>query len=64
MRIVYLLLSIIGFGLTSYGYWLIINDVQNEKKAVWKSILLVIGIILMIFGILLYGVPIFFSSHS
>jgi hypothetical protein len=63
MQIVYLILSLIGFGLTSYGFWLVFSGPQNEQKSVWKSLCLLIGIIIMVFGILLFGVPHFFSSH-
>jgi hypothetical protein len=63
MRLFYLIFIIIGFGLTSYGFWVVVNETQNEKKAVWKPICLLIGIMVMVFGLLLYGVPNFFSSH-
>ncbi|MFB3896530.1 MAG: hypothetical protein ACE14V_09535 [bacterium] len=63
MQIIYLILMLVGFGLTSYGFWLVVDEIQTEKKSVWKSFCLLIGLIGMVFGILLYGVPHFFSSH-
>jgi hypothetical protein len=63
MQFVYMLAILIGFGLTGYGYWIVMKDMQIKKKAVWKSLIFLFGLIIMLFGILLYGVPNFFSSH-
>jgi uncharacterized membrane protein len=64
MRYLFLVLGIIGLILTSYGFWITVDETGTEKKSGWKPLLLMLGILLMILGLLLYGVPNFFSSTS
>lgn len=61
MRFFYLLIGIIGVILTIYGFNGIIDP--RIKKNSLRAFLMLIGILMMIFGLLLYGVPHFFSSE-
>ena len=62
MRYFYLLVAVIGIILASYGFSGAIDD--RVKNGTLRAFLLLIGIILMALGLLLYGVPHFFSSSS
>ena len=61
MRYLFLFIGMIGLILTSYGFWVSIDQTNPDKTAFWKPGMLLVGIILMIFGLLLYGVPDFFK---
>ncbi|MCX7918869.1 MAG: hypothetical protein N3A72_04520 [bacterium] len=60
MRYLFLIIAIAGFSLTSYGFWFAVDEMAFGKKSKWKPLTLLVGIVLMIFGLLLYGVPNFF----
>ena len=62
MRYLYLVLAVIGIILASYGFGGAIDD--RVKNGTLRAFLLLIGVICMAMGLLLYGVPHFFSSSS
>ena len=64
MRYLYLVVGIIGLILASYGFCVTVDESNEEQKSktAWKTLYLLIGLILMVLGLLLYGVPHFFSS--
>lgn len=61
MRLFYLLIGIIGVILAIYGFNGIIDP--RIKKNNLRAFIMLIGILMMIFGLLLYGVPNFFSGE-
>ena len=62
MRYFYLVIAVIGIILASYGFSGAIDE--RVKNGTFRAILLLIGIILMALGLLLYGVPHFFSASG
>ena len=62
MRYLYLVLAVIGIILASYGFSGAIDN--RIKNGTFRALLMLIGIICMALGLLLYGVPHFFSASS
>jgi sulfite exporter TauE/SafE len=62
VKIVYVVMVIIGITLASYGFEAAINE--KISNATLRSILMLVGIILMAMGLLLFGDPHFFSAAS
>ena len=60
MRYFYLMIAVLGIIMASYGFSGAIDD--RIKNGTFRAFLLLLGIILMALGLLLYGVPHFFSS--
>jgi len=64
MQYLFLVIGIFGLILAGYGFWTTVDQSHTEKKSAWRPLLLLVGIGLMVLGLLLYGVPNFFSSNS
>jgi hypothetical protein len=62
MKDIYIVMTILGIVLASYGFSGAIDD--RIKNGTFRAFLLLIGIIIMALGLLLYGVPHFFSGSS
>ncbi len=62
MKYIYIVMTVLGVILASYGFSGAIDD--RIKNGTFRAFLLLIGIIIMTLGLLLYGVPHFFTGNS
>lgn len=62
MKYLYVIMTIIGIILASYGFSGAIDD--RIKNGTFRAFLLLIGIIIMALGLLLFGAPHFFTGNS